>query len=66
MLENLPSWCRNNIVIQMINSVTNQFQIKGIMSAHHNIYLIYELLEYGTKLVLQIQNCRMSMTKDNE
>ena len=50
----------------MINSVTNQFQIKGIMSAHHNIYLIYELLEYGTKLVLQIQNCRMSMTKDNE
>ena len=50
----------------MINSVTNQFQIKGIMSAHPNIYLIYELLEYGTKLVLQIQNCRISMTKGNE
>jgi hypothetical protein len=26
----------------------------------------YALLEYGTKLVLQIQNCRISMTKGNE
>jgi hypothetical protein len=37
----------------------------GFVSAHPNIYPIYELLEYMKGLVLQIQSRSISMTQGN-
>jgi hypothetical protein len=50
---------------ELANPAITQAQIQSFELAHPNIYSIYELLEHMKVLVLQIQNCRISMTRNN-
>ncbi|KAL6040919.1 hypothetical protein STEG23_037895 [Scotinomys teguina] len=47
----------------LTNSATTQVQNLGYELAHHNIYLICDLLEHVKGLVLQIQSCSIYMTQ---
>ena len=49
----------------MTNSITTHGQIQALGLAQPNIYSIYELLVNMKRLVLQIQNYRISMTQGN-
>ena len=49
----------------LTSSDTSQAQIQGFELAHPNIYPMDELPECIKRLVLQIQNYRVSMTQGN-
>lgn len=51
---------------QLNNSATIQAQIQGLELVHSNIYLIYELLEHGKRLLLQDQTYRISLTWEQQ
>jgi hypothetical protein len=58
VLESSPWWCRGRRSGGLTNS-----QIQGFELAHHNIYLIYELLKHVKGEILQIQSNRISLYK---
>lgn len=51
--------------IRLINPAATQTQNQGFELAHPKIHPICDLLGHTKELVLQIQNCRISMTQAN-
>ena len=54
-----------SLISRLTSSDTSQAQIQGFELAHPNIYPIKELLKCMKRLVLQIQNYRIFMTRGN-
>jgi hypothetical protein len=65
VLESLPWWCGYGKAGGLTSSAISQAQIQGFELTYPNIHPINELLECVKEPVLQIQSCRISMTKGN-